>query len=78
MLAFGDAGYNGGVAGVQKERRACAMTEGCNPDQWFHQVADHCLKSRQPLYGGRSACEINREHVQNVVLVRWKKYREVF
>lgn len=73
-LAFGDAGYNGGVAGVQKERRACKLSAGCDPSQWFGHVAAHCLKSRQPLYGNRSACDINREHVRNVLLVRRAKY----
>jgi hypothetical protein len=74
MLAFGDAGYNGGVAGVQKERRACKLSAGCDPGQWFGHVATHCMKSRQPLYGNRSACDINREHVHNVLNVRRAKY----
>lgn len=74
MLAFGDAAYNGGAAGVQKERRACQMTQGCDPGLWFGHVELHCLKSRQPLYGGRNACDINREHVSNVFLVRLCKY----
>lgn len=73
-LAFGDAGYNGGVAGAQKERRACKLSNGCDPGQWFGHVELHCLKSRQPLYGGRSACDINREHVRNVLLIRRAKY----
>jgi len=73
-LHFGDAGYNGGVAGVQKERRACKLSAGCDPAQWFGHVERHCLKSRQPLYGGRSACDINRQHVHNVFLVRRAKY----
>lgn len=74
MLAFGDAGYNGGVSGVQKERRACVLSKGCNPGQWFKNVELHCLKSRQPIYSGRSACDINREHVRNVLQVRRIKY----
>lgn len=73
-LAFGDAGYNGGVAGVQRERRACKLSTGCDPGQWFAHVEAHCLKSRQPIYGNRSACDINREHVRNVLLVRRAKY----
>lgn len=73
-LAFGDAGYNGGVAGVQRERRACKLSAGCDPTQWFAHVEVHCLKSRQPIYGNRSACDINREHVRNVLLVRRAKY----
>lgn len=74
-LAFGDAAYNGGATGVQRERQACKLTRGCDPGQWFGHVEAHCLKSRQPLYGHRSACDINREHVKNVVLVRSIKYR---
>ncbi len=73
-LAFGDAGYNGGIAGVQKERRACKLSTGCDPSRWFANVEDHCLKSRQPIYGNRSACDINREHVRNVLLIRRSKY----
>lgn len=76
-LQFGDAAYNGGVAGVQKERRACKLTPGCDPGKWFGNVDQHCLKSRQPLYGGRSACDINREHVANVFIVRYKKYERL-
>jgi F0F1-type ATP synthase assembly protein I len=74
MLAFGDAAYNGGAGGVQKERRACALTRGCDAGQWFGHVERHCLKSRQPLYGTRSACDINREHVRLTLLVRRDKY----
>ncbi len=75
MLSFGDAAYNGGKDGVQKERRACALTKNCNPGKWVANVESHCLKSRQPLYGGRNACDINREHVHNALLVRPAKYR---
>jgi hypothetical protein len=73
-LAFADAAYNGGAGGVQKERRACAMASGCDAGQWFRHVELHCLKSREPLYGNRSACDINREHVKNVLLVRRARY----
>ncbi len=76
VLQFGDAGYNGGTGGVQKERRACTLTRGCDAGRWFGHVEAHCLKSRQPIYGGRSACDINREHVHNVFLVRAEKYRK--
>jgi hypothetical protein len=75
MLEFGDAAYNGGVGGVQKERRACQLSQGCNAAEWFGNVEKHCLKSRQLLYGGRSACDINREHVTAVFVVRPGKYR---
>lgn len=72
---FGDAAYNGGVGGVQKERRACQLSTGCNASEWFENVEKHCLKSRQPIYGGRSACDINREHTRAVFIIRPGKYR---
>jgi len=73
-LAMADAAYNGGLAGVLRERRACQIAEGCDPQRWFAHVERTCLKSRQPLYGGRSACDINRHHVRDVLLVRAPKY----
>jgi hypothetical protein len=73
-LQFGDAAYNGGVGGVRKERRACAMTAGCDPSKWFGNVEKVCLKSRVPIYGNRSACDINREHVDYVFNKRVSKY----
>jgi hypothetical protein len=74
-LAFTDAAYNGGMGGVQKERRACGLKAGCDPQQWFGHVEHTCLKSRAPLYAGRSACDINRHHVHDVLVVRSPKYR---
>lgn len=73
-LAFADAAYNGGRGGAQRERRACQMTTGCDPGRWFGHVERHCLKSRAPLYGGRSACDINRHHVADVLRKRAPKY----
>lgn len=74
-LAFADAAYNGGMGGVQKERRACGLTPGCDPQKWFGHVENVCLKSRAPLYAGRSACDINRHHVVDVMQIRSPKYR---
>lgn len=74
-LAMADAAYNGGLGGVHKERRACQLRKGCDPQRWFGHVEATCLKSRQPLYGGRSACDINRHHVRDVLLVRAPKYQ---
>jgi len=74
-LAMADAAYNGGLGGVQAERRACGLKAGCDPQRWFGNVEVVCLKSRRPLYGGRSACDINRHHVTDVLLVRSPKYR---
>lgn len=74
-LHFADAAYNGGWGGVQKERRACGLKTGCDPQRWFGNVEHVCLKSRTPLYGNRSACDINRHHVHDVIYSRAPKYR---
>lgn len=74
-LAFADAAYNGGRGGVERERRACGLRQGCDPRQWFGNVERHCLKSTAPIYGKRSACDINRHHVEDVLRVRAPKYR---
>lgn len=73
-LAMADAAYNGGLGGVQQERRACGLKRGCDAQQWFGNVESVCLKSKAALYG-RTACTINREHVYMVMLVRSSKYR---
>lgn len=74
-LAFADAAYNGGWGGVQKERRACGLQAGCDPQRWFGHVERVCLKSTVPMYGARSACDINRHHVADVLNARAPKYR---
>lgn len=74
-LAMTDAAYNGGIGGVINERRACGLRPGCNPNEWFGHVEHVCLKSKQPLYAGRSACDINRHHVHDVLHTRMPKYR---
>ena len=76
-LAFADAAYNGGIGGLNTERRACKMSSNCDPQKWFGNVELYCMKSKAPLYGNRSACDINRDHVRDVLLVRSNKY-EVF
>jgi hypothetical protein len=70
-----DAAYNGGYAGMQSERRACGLRTGCDPQIWDGHVENVCLKSKTKWRGyGKSACEINREHVFNVFDVRYQKY----
>lgn len=76
--AFADAAYNGGVGGVNKERRACKMSSTCDPSKWFGNVEHFCMKSKVPLYGNRSACDINRHHVTDVLQTRAPKYRMLY
>lgn len=72
--AFADAAYNGGLGGVNHERRACKLTSWCDPNRWFDNVEKLCLKSKVALYGSRSACDINRHHVKDVINTRSDKY----
>jgi len=74
-LAMTDAAYNGGLGGVINERRACALRAACNPNEWFGHVELVCFKSTRPLYAGRSACDINRHHVHDVLHTRMPKYK---
>lgn len=78
-VAFTLSGYNGGFGGVLQDRRLCANTEGCNPDKWFGHVEKHSLKSKTPWNGyGKSAFEINREYVDQILNTRRFKYERYF
>lgn len=77
-FAMADAAYNGGLGGLQKERRACGLAKNCNPNIWFSNVERYCLKSKKVLYANRSACDINRHHVKDVMTIRLDKYRKYF
>lgn len=74
-LSFADAAYNGGLGGVQSDRRACQVKAGCDPQKWFGHVEHTCTKSKRALYGNRSACDINRHHVRDVIRIRSNKYK---
>lgn len=73
-----DAAYNGGLGGLNKERRACGLKAGCDPQLWFGNVENTCMKSTKILYGNRSACDINRHHVSNVFKDKLPKYRKYY
>lgn len=77
-LKMVDAAYNGGLAGLQRERRACAMAKNCSSDIWYNNVERYCLKSKKPLYGNRSACDINRYHVKDVFENKLPKYKRLY
>ena len=77
-LAMVDAAYNGGLKGLHNDRRACQMKKNCDSLQWFGHVESTCTKSRKPLYSGKSACDINRYHVNRVINVSSHKYQSFF
>lgn len=76
--AFADASYSGGTRDLNSERRACMMISGCDANKWFGNVEKYCMKSKVALYGARSACDINRNHVTDVLIQRAPKYRPFF
>ena len=77
-LQMTDASYNGGLGGLQKERRACGLAANCDPTIWFNNVELHCLKSKKAIYGQRTPCDINRHHVEDVFHNKLPKYRKQY
>lgn len=73
-LELTDLAYNAGRGRVTQDRRACGLKPGCDPGQWWGHVEQTCTASRAPLYGTRSACDISRHHVHDVLRVRAPKY----
>lgn len=75
QLSFALAAYNGGESGVMQDRTLCRRTPACDPAQWLGHVERTSLKSKVKWNGyGKSAFEINREYVWNVLYVRRSKY----
>lgn len=75
-IAFSDSVYNGGFKYLNRERATCKLTVDCNSSLWFKNV--ELIKSgrvKRKLYGNRTAWDINRNHVKNVLNVRWSKYK---
>jgi hypothetical protein len=73
-LHFTDLAYNAGRGRVTQDRRACQIKPGCDPHQWAGHVELTCTASRKPIYGTRSACDISRHHVHDVIEVRAPRY----
>lgn len=77
-VAMADSAYNGGLGNVNKGRRMCGLKAGCDPQLWFGHVEYIPARSTRPLYAGRSAQDINRHHVRDVILTRMPKYKPYF
>lgn len=75
QLQLTDLSYNAGFGRVLNDMRACSLQAGCNPQVWHGNVEKTCTASTRPLYGTRSACDISRHHVHDVVDVRMPKYK---
>ena len=78
-LAMTLAAYNGGLGGLQSDRRLCAMRAGCDPTRWWGHVEQHSLKARRA--GGeyaQSFFAINRGYVRQILTQRAPRYRAWF
>lgn len=73
-LAFVDSAYNGGSKLLMKERTLCGLSADCDPHRWFGHVEKFNSRGTRVLYGKKTAFDINREHVFNVLRLRYKKY----
>ena len=77
-VAMADSAYNGGLGYVIKDRKVCGLKANCDPDLWFDNVETINNRGTKKLYGNRSAQEINRNHVRDVIFNRFGKYYEFY
>jgi hypothetical protein len=77
-LKMTDSSYNAGYDSVNKKRRMCSLTKGCDPDVWDNNVGKQCLGNNTPIYGKRSACDINKHHVSDVFDSNLPKYKRFY
>lgn len=77
-LQMTDSAYNGGKRDVDRARTACGLAKDCDPQKWFGHVEKYCVKSKAPLYGDRSPCDINTHHVKDVFVTRMPKFKPYF
>lgn len=72
--SMADSSYNRGLGNLRKDRMACGLAKGCDPQYWFDHIERYCVGANPTLYAGRTACQINRHHVHDVMKTRLSKY----
>lgn len=77
-LKMSDSAYNSGYGSVTKKRRVCSLTKGCDANRWTGHVGLQCLGNNAVIYGKRSACDINKHHVDDVFNVKLPKYKTYY
>ena len=70
--------YNGGIGAVNKARIACGLAKNCNPDVYWGHVERYNPKSTKPLYGNRSAKDINQQHTKHVMRDLLPRYNSFY
>lgn len=70
--------YNGGIGAVNKARIACGLTKNCNPDVYWGHVERYNPKSTKPLYGNRSAKDINQQHTKHIMRDLLPRYNSFY
>lgn len=77
-LKMSDSAYNSGYGSVIKKRRVCSLTKGCDANRWTGHVGLQCLGNNAVIYGKRSACDINKHHVDDVFNIKLPKYKTFY
>lgn len=70
--------YNGGIGAVNKARIACGLAKNCNPDAYWGHVERYNPKSTKPLYGNRSAKDINQQHTKHIMRDLLPRYNSFY
>ena len=73
-MAIADSAYNGGYGFIIKDRKVCGLKSGCDPNIWFNNLETINNRGNRILYGTRTANDINRHHVRDVLLDKMNKY----
>lgn len=73
VIALSDASYNAGYGNVYKDMQVCKMKINCNPKIWKDNVNTTCARNKI-IYGKRSACDIMKHHVDDVLNNKLEKY----
>lgn len=77
VIAMSDASYNAGYGNVYKDMQVCKMKANCNPKIWFGNVNTTCTRNKI-LYANRSACDIMKHHVDDVLNNKLEKYLDAW
>lgn len=70
--------YNGGIGAVNQARTACGLAKGCDPDVYWGHVERYNPKSTKPLYGDRSAKDINQYHTRHIMRDLLPRYNSFY